>query len=413
VNQSTPNGRGSVTGGTRQRRADRTKVLYLAPGDVGKGRVEPILWMQTCSAYAEKGLDVELVSLRVRRPDAVSRAAVWRHYGLEPTFRLIEVPTSLDRNASTASSRMWAGLAALWFALGTAALQLARPRRVVVHARLPVLATPFLFIGRLLPRSRRPRVILETHALPRESHAWVLRNVDLVVTNSQKLTDEIVARFGVPFTRVLHSPLPPHNRITPQDRDDARSRLALPSRISIACYTGKLTEEHCEFLLRVARQFAGEDPPVRLLIVGGNPEIISWTRGRATQLGVSDSIILAGFVDPRLVADYLAAADVLVYHTPESGAIYPYCTPAKAFEYQAAERPIVATDLPLFEEVFGREGERAVRVVERTPEAMARGVVQVLSIDDRGAAMSKRAADWVRERTWERRTSAILEALDA
>ena len=31
-------------------------MLFLAPGDVRKGRVEPIFWMQTCRAFAERDM---------------------------------------------------------------------------------------------------------------------------------------------------------------------------------------------------------------------------------------------------------------------------------------------------------------------------------------------------------------------
>jgi glycosyltransferase involved in cell wall biosynthesis len=172
-----------------------------------------------------------------------------------------------------------------------------------------------------------------------------------------------------------------------------------------------MSEEHNEFLLRTAAALAQEVRGFRFLLVGGNREILDWTRKRATELGVSEIVLLAGFVPPANVEWYQAASDVLVYYMPESMQIFPYCTPAKGYEYQAAERPIVATDIPLFEEVFGRDRDRAIRVSERTPEALAAGVIEALALEDDGRAMTERAATWVKRRTWERRTEAILEAL--
>lgn len=385
-------------------------VLFLAPGDVAKGRVEPISWMQTCTAYAEKGLEVTLVSLKIRRPDAVTTGAVWRHYGLDPTFRLVVIPTRLHRDSSTAATRTWAGATAIVVAFHTLLRQIVRPRRVIIHTRLPVLAAPFVLTAWLLPRSRRPRLILETHVLPRTSHGWVLRRVDLVVTNSQKLADEITAKLVVPAERVVHAPLPPFNYVEAKDKAAARVALDLPD-VPIACYAGKLTQQQSEFLLRLAVELAGTTPEIRLLIVGGNPEILEWTRSRAVELAVTDFVLLAGFVDPSRVEDYLASADVLVYHMPATMAIFPYCTPAKGYEYQAAQRPIVATDLPLFEEVFGPDRDRAIRVHERTPEAVADRVREAFALGDEGQAMAARAAAWISERTWERRAEAILDAL--
>src|SRR5437870_2653090 len=50
---------------------DGRRLIFLAPGDVSKGRVEPISWMRTCEAYAGHGLEVTLTTLRTRRPDSV------------------------------------------------------------------------------------------------------------------------------------------------------------------------------------------------------------------------------------------------------------------------------------------------------------------------------------------------------
>jgi glycosyltransferase involved in cell wall biosynthesis len=387
------------------------KLLFLAPGDVGKGRVEPISWMQTCRAYAARGFDVVLVTLKVRRPDAVPGQEIWQHYGLEPTFRIIVMPTLLGRSAPTWWFRLWAGLAASSFALRTAALQLIRPRRVVVHARLPILAAPFVLLQRMLPRSRRPLLVLETHSLPKPEHAWVLRRADLVVTNSETLASDVQARLGIPKERVLHAPLGPHNSVQRRPKNEARLELGLPETPVIAAYVGKLTEGISDFLVRAAAHAADAAPQFRLLIVGGNPEILSSTRGRIRDLGLTDVVILAGFVAPAQVELYQAAADVLLFHVPSSFLTFPYCTPSKGYEYQAAGRPIVATDIPLFEEVFGRDRERAIRVVEPTPEAFAEGVLEALTLEDGGREMAERAAAWVRGRTWEARVDAVLGAL--
>lgn len=387
------------------------RVLFLAPGDVSKGRVEPISWMQTCHAYAERGADVTLVTLRVRRPDAISKDSVWEHFGLDRSFRIVKVPTLLGNNAPTFWFRLWAGLSSLGLALFTVLRQVLRPNTVVVHARTPVLAAPLILARRLLPKRRRPLLVFETHTLPTTANGWIVRRVDLVVVNSQKLALDVGREFSLPPERILFAPLGPYNQVRRHDKTAARAELALPREATIACYAGKMTEDHNEFLLAAAAELADKVPRFLLLLVGGNPRILEWTRQRVTQLGLGESVILTGFVAPSAVDLYLAAADVLVYHMPSSLSIFPYCTPAKGYDYQAAHRPIVGTDIPLFEEVFGPDGERAIRVTERTPQALSDGVVRALELKDGGRAMVERAAAWIKERTWERRTDSILRAL--
>ena len=398
------NDRSAAAAGNRP----RGRVLYLAPGDVAKGRVEPISWMRTCLAYAQEGFDVTLVSLRVQRPDAIDEREIWPHYGVPPVFRLVVFPTRLRRDFTTSRFRLWAGAVAAIYAAGLTAQQAVRPRPTIMHARVPVLTIPFVVLRRLLPKARRPTIVLETHSLPKPEHRWLVRQADLVVTNSQKLADDLRREFGMPDGRVLHAPLGPYNDVVPVPKVEARKRVGLPKDAVIACYTGKMSREHNEFLLRTARELRGRG--ILFVLVGGNPEILEWTRARMRMLKLTDDVQLTGFVAPTDVTAYQSAADVLVYHMPDSMEIFPYCTPAKGFEYQAAERPIVATDIPLFDEVFGAQsGERAIRV-DRTPLALAGGIVVALELPDRGEEMTRRAAAWVRGRTWRRRTQQILGA---
>jgi glycosyltransferase involved in cell wall biosynthesis len=391
----------------------RGRVVFLAPGDVAKGRVEPISWMRTCAAYAAAGFDVTLVTLKVRRPDGISAAVVWSHYGIGPSFRIVEAWTPLGRNPSLLWFRLWAGFIASKTAMRLMVRQLlgaAKP--TVVHVRLPILAAPFLILGRFLPSSRRPRVIFETHSMPRPEHDWVLRAANLVVTNSERLAADLLEAFGLRESSVLYAPLPPYNQVVSKPKREAREELGLPAEAQLACYTGKMTNEHNDFLLRTARAVAEAIPKCRLVLVGGNPEVLAWTRRRATELGLDgDRVVLPGFVAPARVSLYQSAADVLVYYMPESVEIFPYCTPAKGYEYQAAGRPIVATDIPLFVEVFGEDGDRALRVPTRTPEALAEAIAVALAREEASTAMAKRAAAWAKERTWDRRTEQVLNAL--
>jgi glycosyltransferase involved in cell wall biosynthesis len=387
------------------------RIFFLAPGDVFKGRVEPISWMQTCRAYAERGADVTLITLRVRRPDAIPTGSVWDHFGLPRTFRIVAVPTPLGHTASTRWFRLCAGVPALGLALSAAIAQVLRPKTLVVHARAPIMAAPFVLIRGLLPARRRPLLIFETHTLPKMANGWIVRGADRVVVNSQKLALDITREFGLPPDRVIFAPLGPYNHIRRHEKTVARAEVGLPDDAVIACYAGKMTEEHNEFLLHAAAELAQKVPRFIFLLVGGNPGILTWTRERVAQLGLGDSVVLAGFVAPSAVDLYLATADVLVSHMPSSLSIFPYCTPAKGYEYQAACRPIVGTDIPLFEEVFGPDGERAIRVTERTPRGLSDGILRALSLEDGGLAMAQRASAWIKERTWEGRTETILRAL--
>ena len=386
-------------------------LLFLAPGDVRKARVEPISWMRTCEAFAARGLRVTLVTLRAHYPDAVRREAVWDHFSIPPSFRIRMLPTPLSRDSSTRAFRIWGGLAAAAVAIAVlGALSLSR-RRLIVYARSPIMIAPFLLLRRLFPRGRRPTLVYETHALPPESTWRILRRADLVVVNSRKLETDLAARGGFAPERILHAPLPPFAPVRPRPKAEARAALGLAATAPIACYSGKMLERQCEFLLDVARLARARVEGFQMVLVGGNPDILAWLHRRVAEDGLEDTMVLAGFVEPASVGVYQSAADVLVFHMDRDLPHFPYCTPAKGFEYQAAGRPIVAGDIPLYDEVFGADGERAIRVASESPEAFADSIEQALSMEKGAMAMTRRAMSWVAGRTWQGRVDAVLDAL--
>lgn len=389
---------------------DGAELLFLAPGDVRKGRVEPIFWMQTCRAFAERGFDVSLVSFRTSRPDGVPLSSVWDHFGMEPAFRLRELPTPLTSTSPRWWSRLWFAGAALALAVARLGRQAVRPRTLIVYSRLPVLMVPWIALRRLLPASRRPYVVYDTHALPHRSSGWVVRNVDLVFVNSLRLKERVSERFGVPPERVIQAYNAPFTVVRRYPKAEARRCLGLPSTAVIACHAGKLVRDEVELFLRAIALLITRIPDFRLLLVGGNPAILEWVRRRADELAVADALLLVGFVEPVKVEFYLSAADVLLVHIARTVGTFDYATPSKSYDYMAAGRPIVATDLPLWAEIFGDDGERAIRTTHE-PDSLADGIEHALSLGDGGRAMTERASEWVREMTWERRVEAVLRAL--
>ena len=63
-------------------------------------------------------------------------------------------------------------------------------------------------------------------------------------------------------------------------------------------------------------------------------------------------MILTGFVPPREVPTYVAAADILVLPTSASIAYANYTSPLKLFEYMASGRPVICSNLPVITEIL-------------------------------------------------------------
>jgi glycosyltransferase involved in cell wall biosynthesis len=151
-------------------------------------------------------------------------------------------------------------------------------------------------------------------------------------------------------------------------------------------------------------------PGVRGLIVGGHEKEPDLARMKmvAEQLGIAGRVTFTGWVPPASIPALLAGADVLVLPNPASAISTRFTSPLKLFEYMAARRPIVASDLPAIREVL-RHDRTALLVKPGDPDALAAGVQRLLDDPALGEALADSAFADVAEYAWNRR-AARLEA---
>jgi glycosyltransferase involved in cell wall biosynthesis len=142
--------------------------------------------------------------------------------------------------------------------------------------------------------------------------------------------------------------------------------------------------------------------------VGGTPADVAAFEAFLAREGL-ERVRLAGYVPPGAVPLWLAAADALAL--PNSGAetiSARYTSPLKLFEYMAAGRPVVASDLPSLREVLA-DGVNARLVPPDSPAGLARGLLEVLDDPDLGARLASRARADVAGRTWDARARAVRD----
>lgn len=383
-------------------------LLYFADIRFPLERANGIQTMETCHALARAAYDVTLIV----RPDTETPARdPFAFYGLPPIDRLrIERPPI----AGPALARR---VGYLSFAAGRA-----------IGARADVLFTRDLGLASALvriPRRIRPPLIYESHgfapevarALPqlvatasppsasklarlerREARVW--RGAEGYVTITGGLAGELRQRFGDrPRTAVIPD----------GTRADAGASGCPPPEITgrraVVGYAGHLYAwKGVDVLLDALARLPGVDG----LIVGGHerePDLAR-LRARAAELDVADRVRFTGLVPPADVAARLRQTDVLVLPNPESAIATRFTSPLKLFEYMAACRPIVASDLPAIREVL-RDGETALLARPGDPQSLASAVRRL--IDDR--ALAGRLAEAARARvldfTWDRRAARI------
>jgi len=398
------------------------KILYLADIRFPLERANGIQSIETCHALASRG---HYVSLAVRPDSHTPARDPYAFYGLEriDTLKIEVAPLT----GSPAAVR--AGY--LMFAVGRAA---GRGRQDVIFTRDLGLASILL----RLPRLVRGPVVYEAHTIAadeagarhalltgaepaspaklrrlaaRDAHVW--RAADGYVTITEGLKRELERRFGersriaVVSDGVRTSSLqPPTSNLQPPtpNLQPPTSNLD-PFTIG---YAGHLYPwKGVELIVEAVAAL----PHARALIIGGHerePDLAR-VKALAVELACDSRVTFTGLLPPPAVAARLREADVLVLPNPASAISSDFTSPLKLFEYMAAERPIVASDLPSIREVLTNE-RNALLVPPGNPPALTDAIRRLKDDRDLGRRLVAQAADDVREYTWARRAER-LEAL--
>jgi glycosyltransferase involved in cell wall biosynthesis len=188
-------------------------------------------------------------------------------------------------------------------------------------------------------------------------------------------------------------------------KETLRRELNLPLTKKIVMYTGHFYEwKGAEILLGAASLL---DSETEVYLVGGKEADIQ--RIVESGKGLSwTNIKMIPFQPPSLAPKYQQAADVLVVpNISASDDSSYYTSPLKLFQYMAAGRPIVASDLPSLRTVLNSENSYMVRPDD--PEALAQGIRDALSDNQEATRRTERAQEEVKQYTWDKRADRILK----
>ena len=318
------------------------KIVCIAASFVPSNAANSIQVLKATHALAELGHEVTLL---VPGDQCVAWDALQEHYGLRTPFSVEWIPENLTFRrydyafkAIRRARELGPDLVYTWV-LQAAVLSLGRgiPTLLELHDRVTGKLGPWLF--KRIWRSETPQRILTNTA--------ALKQVLIETFDLADRADQIrVGPNGVELERYEGLP----------SASEARQALGLPEGFT-AGYTGHFyAGRGMELMLALARAL----PEVNFLWVGGQPEDVTLWQRRLQDEGV-DNITLTGFVDNAVLPRYQAAADVLLmpYGTQIAGSgggnSVEIASPMKMFEYMAAGRAIIVSDLPVIHEVLNEE----------------------------------------------------------
>jgi glycosyltransferase involved in cell wall biosynthesis len=327
---------------------------------------------------------------------------LWSYYGVEPNFKVRRVGRRAGRKGS-----------ALFHIQSVLAARLGRDGLCYARGRGYIAAMAALMSGAW--------VVYEAHGLPASPReAAVVRRLARsrrvkVVTISAALRERFASSLNLqsPISSLVVSPdgVDLHRFTPPLERDEARQLCGLPLDRKLVVYAGGIYGGRgVDFWVEA---LAGRDE-VMVIVGGGDEAQINLVRDRALACGTK--VMFLGHRPPAEVPRYLCAADVLAMPYAASLATATgedtaaWMSPLKMFEYMAAGRPIVATDLPALREVLRHESN-ALLAEAGNVESLRDQIVRLLSDEAVAERLAKQAREDVAQYTWEKRAERILDGI--
>ena len=194
------------------------------------------------------------------------------------------------------------------------------------------------------------------------------------------------------------------------DPVQARRLLRLPSQVT-AGYTGHF---YAGRGMEVLVQLAQRNPETNFLWVGGRPEDVLRWQERLKSLGVGN-VLLTGFVDQEHLPLYQAAADILLMPYERSiagssgGNSVDICSPMKMFDYMAAGRAIITSDLPVIREVLNEQN--ALFCVPEAIDSWDGALKKLLQSPEIRSDLARQARQNIKQFTWSARASRALDGI--
>jgi len=186
----------------------------------------------------------------------------------------------------------------------------------------------------------------------------------------------------------------------------ARQKLTFREAPTVMCTGHLYAGRGADLFLALAKEI----PQAHFIWVGGRPEDIETWKGRAQ----SDNITFTGFIPNNDLPLYQAAADILLMPysrsimgssgTADSASV---ASPMKMFEYMAAGRAIVTSDLPVIREVLNEKNAVFCKPDEIADWKIA--IESLLGDHVRRDALGNQARRDVEGYTWVERGRKIVE----
>lgn len=331
----------------------------------------------------------------------------WTYYGARQEVNVMHLG-----NFDPIASPFLPGVLGLWTLNGLMRLHM---KRHIVREEFDLIYTRSPALLPALLASRIP-VILELHQLPRAARRRFVtecRASALVACLTSSMRDTLI-EWGVNPAKVIAEGDAValerfENAATPAE---ARAKFHLQTERTVVGYVGRLKtlgmDKGVTVLLEALAALKDQHTFFGLIVGGPESDRKEYERS-AHALGLTkDDVLFAGEIPGGDVPAALSACDILAMPFPDVPHYRYHMSPLKMFEYMAAARPIVTSDLPTVRDVLSDDTAIFCRPGDHM--SLVTALQWTLGHPEEARARSARARALVENHTWQARMQRILNA---
>ncbi|MGJ0366246.1 glycosyltransferase [Aliarcobacter cryaerophilus] len=365
------------------------KIVYISNSIIPSRNANSVHVMNMCQAFAKNGHSVVLLAPNHKFLDKTVN--IYDYYGVEKIFEIKYID--------------YKNIPKIW----TFAYSLS------VYSFLKKLEVDIIF-GRDLRScflssklNKKINIYYESHK-PYNKYNFIDKILMKIMINSKNFKNLIVISnalkqiyikdgFNQNILKIAHD-----GANLPKDDMKIRSITRQSNRLKVG-YTGHLyAGRGIDIIIELANRLKNFE----FHIVGGNEEDINYWKSQLE----SNNLIFHGFVEPSEVYKYVNSFDILLAPYQNKVSIAgkddssQYMSPLKLFEYMAAKKVIIVSDLEVIHEVLNETNSKLVKYDDI--DAWEKAVLELSDMELRNKLSQNAYDEFLKYFSWEERAKNVI-----
>lgn len=372
------------------------KIIYISHATIPSRSANSIHVMKMCQAFARNGHETILIAANKKKTSDTAHSDVYSLYGVDKCFPIKKLPwlkiKSLRRNL---------------FAL-FGVLQAKKMKPDLVYTRCIFCCFWALTFG--------ITVIFETHT-PMEKKKKIQKKLFRKAIQSERLKEVVVITHTLKAHFEEKYPILKGLIHVAPDGADPVANDILP--ISLSNHGNRLQVGYVGHLYKgkgfeVVTQLASMTQSNNFHVVGGKEDLVNFYKKKYTNL---KNLNFHGYVPHVEVSKYLIAFDIVLL--PNQNIMYTkkierdigqWTSPLKLFEYMSAGKPIIASNLPVLQEILVHN-RNALLCRSDDLEAWKDALTKLNNSTLRNTLGANAKNDFIKYYSWQARAQKILNSV--